>query len=485
MASLVRLPLIKEIAVPPDPMALLEKIMDKPFCFLLDSSMEHQDIGRYSFLGCDPFLVLKIKGRNLELVREGLTLHAEGNPFQELRRLQAQYSMPGRPGLPPFWGGAVGYFSYDLGQHLEQLPSVCPDDLGLPDLYLGFYDTVVIVDHNRHKVYLSSTGFPEATGTVAAVTRARERLSELDQRLSSRSFSLTGANPTAPVDPQPVTSNFTQEEYCTIVQRAKDYIAAGDIFQVNLSQRLTRRVSLPPWQLYKRLRMRNPAPFAAYLDLPEATILSSSPERYLKLEGDLVETRPIKGTRPRGSNQRTDLALRQELWTSDKDRAELLMIVDLERNDLGRVCRFGTVQVPELFRLEAYSTVFHLVSTVVGQLEPGKNIIDLLEATFPGGSITGAPKIRSMEIIEELETVKRGIYTGSIGYIGANGDADLNIVIRTILIKDRQSYFQVGGGIVADSDPEKEYQETLDKAKALLEALQTGPPHRFRKGAQG
>ena len=270
-------------------------------------------------------------------------------------------------------------------------------------------------------------------------------------------------------------SNFTPEEYIKAVDRVRKYIAAGDVFQVNLSQRFEADLKIPPYELYKRLRMVNPAPFASYLNFQGVTIVSASPERFLKVEGDLVETRPIKGTRPRGKDPVEDGRLAQELTHSTKDRAENVMIVDLERNDLGRVCRYGTVNVTELAILETFPTVFHLTSTVVGRLRRGKNNIDLLKATFPGGSITGAPKVRAMEIIDEMEPTKRSVYTGSIGYLSFNEDMDINIVIRTFLTKEGKAYFNVGGGIIYDSDSETEYMETLDKAKALIRALQLAP----------
>jgi para-aminobenzoate synthetase component 1 len=272
-----------------------------------------------------------------------------------------------------------------------------------------------------------------------------------------------------------IRANFTPEEYIKAVDRVREYIAAGDVFQVNLSQRFEANLKVSPYELFRRLRQVNPAPFASYLNFGEVTIASASPERFLKVQGDLVETRPIKGTRPRGRDLAEDESLAQELLHSIKDKAENVMIVDLERNDLGRVCRYGSIKVTELAILETFPTVFHLTSTVVGRLRQGESNIDLLKATFPGGSITGAPKIRAMEIIDELEPTKRSVYTGSIGYLGFDGDIDLNIVIRTFLIKKDKAYFQVGGGIVYDSNPQAEYIETLDKAKALIQALQLAP----------
>jgi para-aminobenzoate synthetase component 1 len=270
-------------------------------------------------------------------------------------------------------------------------------------------------------------------------------------------------------------ANFSHEGYLKAVATAREYICAGDIFQVNLSQRLEVDINTTPYELYKRLRKINPAPFANYFNFDGISIVGASPERFLKVRGDWVETRPIKGTKPRGKNPEEDKALAESLLKSVKDRAENIMIVDLERNDIGRVCRYGTVKVTELAILETYPTVFHLTSTVVGQLSGGKNRIDLLKATFPGGSITGAPKVRAMEIIDELEPTRRSVYTGSLGYLSFSGDMDLDIVIRTIIVKDGRAYFQVGGAIVYDSQPEAEYIETLDKGKALIQALNLSP----------
>ncbi|MDK2888937.1 MAG: para-aminobenzoate synthetase component [Thermoanaerobacter sp.] len=494
----VCLPLIKKIPVTADVLALFEGLSSRPYSFLLDSGLIIQGLGRYSLMGADPFLVLRSRGKRLWLEREGETTLLAGHPLEKLKDLLAHYRLPPGSCPLPFGGGAVGYFSYDLGRVLEKMPSLAVDDLQTPDLCLGFYDVVTVVDRVTGEVWVVSTGFPE-TGPAAAVRRARQRLAETCSLLASglqrqqmesvpmetsrepwshagdtgiprvNSFH-HGSHPgkrNAPV----LFAHFDEISYCRAVQRAKEYIAAGDIFQVNLSQRFSLPRVVEPWPLYRRLRAINAAPMAAYLNFGEFQVVCSSPERFLKVTDRQVETRPIKGTRPRGKDPASDMQLREELWNSEKDRAELVMIVDMERNDLGRVCRTGSVRVPELYRLEEYATVFHLVSTVEGELAPDKDVVDLLAAAFPGGSISGAPKIRAMEIIEELEPVRRGIYTGSIGYIGFDGNADLNIVIRTLIFKGEQIYFQVGGGITIDSDPYMEYVETLDKARALVRAL--------------
>jgi para-aminobenzoate synthetase component 1 len=367
----------------------------------------------------------------------------------------------------------VGYFSYDLCHFIERLPHKAIDDLNLPECYLGFYDAIVAFDHLENKTYLVSTGFPEAE-VEKRKRRAEARLNEL------RNLVLLSPPPQRVKEPAAgkgivLKANFSHEGYLGAVARAREYIGAGDIFQVNLSQRFEADLNIQPYELYKRLRKINPAPFASYFNFGGVSIVGASPERFLKLRGDRVETRPIKGTKPRGKTPEEDKALAAALLASKKDRAENIMIVDLERNDIGRVCRYGTVKVTELAILETYPTVFHLTSTVVGQLREGKSRIDLLKATFPGGSITGAPKVRAMEIIDELEPTRRSVYTGSIGYLSFNGDMDLNIVIRTIIVKDGRAYFQLGGAIVYDSEPEAEYIETLDKGKALIQALNLSP----------
>jgi para-aminobenzoate synthetase component 1 len=451
--------------------AVAAKVCARPLSFWLDSALAHRRFGRYSFLGWDPFLVLESKNGIIKISAGGRTRATGGDPFEALRELLLLYRLPYDRSLPPLATGAVGYFGYDLCHHLERLPRKSRDDLHLPDCWLGFYDRILAYEHGRQQLLAFSTGLPAGTRR-SRLRRARERLAEVRHLIKNA----PGQAPTLPPDHElvPVTSNFTPAGFIKAVARAREYIFAGDIFQVNLAQRFQAPLVAPPFAVYRRLRGLNPVPFAAYLNLPEVIIASSSPERFLRLRGRRVETRPIKGTRPRGQDPAVDQALRRELWASAKDRAELAMIVDLERNDLGRVCEVGSVRVPRLYSLEAYATVFHLVATVVGTLAPGRDFVDCLKAAFPGGSITGAPKVRAMEIIDELEPVQRGIYTGSLGYISFSGRAaDLNIAIRTLVIKGQTVYFHAGGGIVADSVPELEYEETLAKVKALIEAVQT------------
>ena len=471
-----RYPLIEEIHAPLAAPEIFELFHHEPNSFSLDSGMDPQRLGRYSFMGTDPFLVMRSRGNQVTLIRQGKKENKEGNPFDFLGKLLETYRLDSPTSPIPFWGGAVGYLSYDLCHFIERLPTTAIDDLRLPESYFGFYDTVVAFDNLENKAYIASTGFPELDENKR-LKRARLRLEEMKSRLSSPSLHTPeadseNANKTTEAV---LKANFTPEDYMEAVNRVREYIAAGDVFQVNLSQRFETDLTVTPYELYRRLRQINPAPFASYLNFDDVTIISASPERFLRVDGDWVETRPIKGTRPRGKSEVEDAMLAQELLNSVKDRAENVMIVDLERNDLGRVCQYGTVKVTELAILETFPTVFHLTSTVIGKLRPDKNRIDLLKASFPGGSITGAPKVRAMEIIDELEPTRRSIYTGAIGYLGFGRNLDLNIVIRTFIIKGKKAYFQVGGGIIYDSDAGAEYQETLDKAKALIQALRLAP----------
>jgi len=466
-------PIIEEIFMSPDAAWCFEAFAPRPFSFWLDSGMDPQKLGRYSFMGSDPFLVMKSRGDKITLLRGGMEEKRKGNPFDILGELLKEYTLESNEAGIPFTGGAVGYFSYDLCHFIERLPAKAVDDLNLPECYLGFYDAIIAFDHQENRTYLVSTGFPKLEEKKRK-QRAELRLNELRNLVAL-------APPPAPIKEDKsgkslkLKANFSHKGYLEAVAKAREYICAGDIFQVNLSHRLEVELDTSPYELYRRLRAINPAPFASYFNFDGVSIVGASPERFLKVQGDRVETRPIKGTKPRGKTPSEDKALAESLLASKKDRAENIMIVDLERNDIGRVCRYGTVKVTELAILETYPTVFHLTSTVVGQLREGKTLIDLLKATFPGGSITGAPKVRAMEIIEELEPTRRSVYTGSLGYIGFNGNMDLNIVIRTIIVKDGKAYFQVGGAIVYDSQPEAEYIETLDKGKALIQALNLSP----------
>jgi para-aminobenzoate synthetase component 1 len=432
---------------------------------LLESAAPGGERARYSFIAPEPFRVLRSKDGRIEI--DGRLV--DGDPFAVLDRELRRHALAPLPGLPPLQAGAVGYFGYELAQHLERVPQAARDDMCFPDMVVGFHDVILAVDHQDRRAWVVSSGLP-ATDEASRRQLAAARLQQILARLDAAPPLGELPRPAARAD---IAANFTRAAYETAVQRVIDYILAGDIFQANLSQRFQAPMpaDLSGFDLYRRLRAINPAPFAAMIKSEDVQIVSASPERFLTLRDGRVETCPIKGTRPRGATPEADRAFAAALLASDKDRAENVMIVDLLRNDLSRVCRDGTVEVPRLCELESFATVFHLVSTVTGILRPGLSAVDLLRACFPGGSITGAPKIRAMEIIAELEPTRRGPYCGSIGYVGFDGAMDSSIAIRTYAIKDGIVAFQAGGGIVADSRPADEYDETLAKARALIAAL--------------
>ena len=508
-------PVVEELVPVPDPEQVCERLAGLPYRLWLDSAAISSRLGQFSFVTADPELVVRSRDRDVEIVdRRGESRRHDGDALAAVRHILAPFTRSRIEGLPPFQGGAAGYIAYDWGRVLERLPAPGYDDIGLDDVALGIYDWVIAWDHAARRAWLISTGIPEPDDEARA-KRARDRSShvlallatpladnvgqgllghrssqseggsalpvsdEVERGLSALPLSDNSAiAPSYPVeggwwDPSlELRSSFTRRDYLAAVARVVEYVHAGDIFQTNLSQRFEVQLHEPVWTLYKRLRRRNAAPFAAFMDLPGGAVLSASPERFLHVDArGHVETRPIKGTRPRGIGPEHDAALGQALTESAKDRAENLMIVDLMRNDLSRVCAPGSVRVPELFALERYATVHHLVSTVVGDLEPGRDALDLLRAAFPGGSITGAPKVRAMEIIAELEPSRRSIYCGSLGYWSVTGELDTSIAIRTAVARRGRLYFNAGGGIVADSNPEQEYRETLDKARGIIDAL--------------
>jgi para-aminobenzoate synthetase component 1 len=430
-----------------------------PHGFILESGPREAG---WQFLGFEPRWLLTSRGQIRRLWKDGRATESLGPALEALREALAQWRAPALPDAPPFWGGAVGFLGYDLAWQLERLPRRGAADTNLPEMAWGFYDAVVAVPPQGAPLLCVSAAPGEDDEQVEA-KRAKwlERLEGL-----SEPRALMPAHATGPAQP-----NLGPSAYRKAVGKILDHIRAGDLYQANLSQRFEIPVIGSAYAWFEALVARNPAPFAAYLNLAEASVVSVSPERYLSLRGGRVVTQPIKGTRPRGADPETDRAQADELLASAKDRAEHLMIVDLERNDLGRVCVPGSVTVSEGFTLEAHPTVWHLVSTVEGRLRPGADAVELIAATFPGGSITGAPKIRAIEVLAGLEPTRRGLYTGAIGYLGRDGSLDLNIAIRTAIAQRHRVLVQVGGGIVADSDPDAEYQETLDKAAAFLETL--------------
>lgn len=425
----------------------------------LDSAMDPNKLGRYSILAWDPFLTFESKKNCILIQDDKMKFEFIGKPFDELERLYNQYKIENTSEIP-FVGGFIGFLGYDLCHEIEEIKINTIDDIQFPDCFIGLYDGGVVYDHLLKEIWIVDAQVRKGgKNRLAKIEALVTGFVKPEIHLPSRE--------NAPI----FTSNFEREAYLKALTRVKDYIRSGDIYQANLTQRFTTKLEQQPIELYYKLRTVNPAPFAAFMTLPQGAIVSSSPERLVKMNNRCLEARPIKGTRPRGVAPEEDERLKAELIASEKDRSELLMIVDLERNDLSKVAKTGTVKVPELMICETYPTVFHLVSTVTAELKDGLNPIDVIRATFPGGSITGAPKIRAMEVIDELEPTQRSVYTGSIGYIGFNGQMDLNIAIRTIICHHDQACFQVGGGIVWDSEEVDEYEETLHKAKAMMKAL--------------
>ncbi len=450
MATRAALPLVHPLELR-RPLAPLRALARLPHGFLLHSAMGGTR-SRWSFFGADPFAVFR-GGDHVEAIAAFRRM-AESAPLLTGEAAQ----------LAPFTGGAVGYWAYDYGRRLERVPTIAKDDLGLPDFVLALYDVVGAYDHETNQAWLFSTGLP--LEGESAMQRARERIDFFGRALERAG----NVAPDPTLRPRRATSTFTPDGYRRAVEQVKDHIARGDIFQANLSQRF--RLDVPgAWDmapnLYESISRHSAAPFMAYIDAGDHAILSASPERFLELRTPHVETRPIKGTRPRGATPEEDRRMAEELVHSDKDRAENVMIVDVLRNDLGRVCETGSIQAPGVCELEVFPQVYHLTSTVTGKLAEGHDAFDLLHACFPGGSITGAPKIRAMEILESLEPVRRHIYTGAIGWMDWDGDADWNVAIRTACVTQDAILFGAGGGVTADSDPDAEYRETLVKAEGL------------------
>jgi para-aminobenzoate synthetase component I len=424
--------------------------------------------GKYTFVAARPFLTFRAFGSKCEL-HTGAGLHLQyGNPFELLDVLVARYELVNELDLPFPLGGCFGFWGYDLKNYVEpKLSQRAVNDLDLPDCQVGFYDSLAVFDHQLGKTWIVATGLAlYGSRTAALATSQVEFWREFLDRPVSHPVPFSGTGISAVI-----TSNTNLPEFIHRIKAAQSYIRQGHIYQVNLSQRFTVENGPGGWDLYKRLAAVSPSPFSAYLDCGDFQIASSSPEQFLRLSGGHIQTRPIKGTRPRSSNPTRDAQLTYELQTSPKEMAELVMITDLLRNDLGKICVFGSVQVPELVRLERYAHVQHLVSTVEGRLRPEQTHLSAMASCFPGGSITGAPKFRAMEIIDELEPVCRGPYTGALGFIGFNRESQLSIVIRTAICRGSLAYYHAGAGIVADSDPEAEYAETLAKAQGLFEAL--------------
>lgn len=470
-------PLAVELVPAPCPWAVARKLAHLPHLLFLDSADKHPDRGRYSYVSADP---QRFYRQSVPTGKHAPARLKAWGIFDLLAREAREVAEPRLPGLPPFQGGFAGLFGYNLCRQFENIPEPRFDEFGVPDIAFGQYRWVVAFDHEQNRAWI--IGAVNSARQSATKQRRIERcVRELPDLLRSptRGPGLTSEPAPAPLAPQfplpgfpGVTSNFDRVGYEAAVRRAVGYVHAGDVFQVNLSQRLLAPLAEHPLELYGRLRDRNPAPFAAYFDLGDFQILSASPERFLRVYPDgEVETRPIKGTRPRGSTPSEDAELVRDLTTNAKDRAENVMIVDLLRNDIGKACEYGSVKVPRVCEVESFRFVHHLVSEVRGKLREGVGPLDLLAGAFPGGSVTGAPKVRAMEIIAGLEPTARGPYCGCLGWIGFDGAMDTNILIRTFTAGRGWVQFPVGGGIVADSDPAREYEETLHKAAGLLRAL--------------
>ena len=472
------------VEIPFDGPCSMYECLSAPYSFLLESIKGSEKIARYSFIGFDPCMIFSTKNGVVEITSDERKRFSSGDPLGILKKVMNSYNQTCFEHLPVFQGGVVGILSYDFVQYLEHLPQIAIDDLNLPDAHFFMVDKCIAFDHVLKKCWvIVCPGLKESISLASEriidwsqkYDEAHDKLDNIlktvsDKRLLKRKNLILKPKDKGKVD---IVSEMTKEDYMHMVRRAKEYIASGDIFQANLSQRVTSHImNKSPWNLYRTLRSINPSPFAAFMDFGDYQIVSSSPERLVRIQDGVIETRPIAGTRPRGKDSREDELMRAELLLNEKERAEHIMLIDLERNDLGRVSDYGSVRVDELMITEDYSHVIHIVSNVKGNLAKGKDCFHAIKATFPGGTITGVPKVRCMEIIDELEPVKRGPYTGSIGYISFSGNMDMNIVIRTFVIKNSNAYVQVGAGIVSDSDPEREYFETLKKAEALVRTLE-------------
>ena len=438
--------------------------------FLFESVVGGEKWARYSFIGSNPSLTIEGKGQNLIIKRgsQKEKIRFKKDPLEIISAELKKYKPVIMPGLPRFFGGFVGYIGYDTVRHFEELPDYHHAGLNLPDLFLMLTDTLLVFDNLTQKIKVISNAHVEGD-PKEAYEKAQVKIDSIVKKLKSKVVLPKGAAPSSETN---FTSNFSKDDFMKAVEKAKEYVNAGDIIQVVLSQNFQRDVNIHPINAYRALRVINPSPYMYYLNTGKTTLVGSSPEILVRLEGDTLELRPIAGTRKRGNITEEDTALEKELKADPKEMAEHIMLVDLGRNDLGRVAVTGTVKVTELMTVERYSHVMHLVSNVIGKLKNGHDAFDVLRASFPAGTVTGAPKIRAMEIIEELEPTKRGPYAGCVGYFDFSGNMDMCITIRTIIFKGNKAYIQAGAGIVADSDPEKEYTETVNKAKGMFKAIE-------------
>ncbi len=458
------------------PVSAFLKIGGEPYAYLLESVEGGETLARYSFLGGTPSKVFKSKGRVIRVFspgKKGKTFKTSRDPLFELEKMLQRFKSAPVKGLPPFCGGAVGYMGYDTVRFIEKIPDKNPSCLNIPDALFIFTDTLLIFDHRDKKIKVVCNAFLEDFKNPSeAYERACEKIEHLVSRLRSAPSVAQGADPSSKTTPKKVESNFKKSAFIRAVKKAKEYIKKGDIIQVVLSQSFRLKLNADPFQVYRALRSINPSPYMFYLNCGDFDLVGSSPEVHVRCQNAKAELRPIAGTRQRGRDSAEDLKLEKDLLGDPKEKAEHLMLVDLGRNDLGRVCDYKSIKVSEFMTVERYSHVMHLVSHVEGVLRKQKTIFDLLRATFPAGTISGAPKVRAMQIIDELENQKRGFYSGIVGYFSYSGNLDSCIAIRTLVVKDRVATVQAGAGIVADSDPSKEYEETLSKAKALIKAVE-------------
>jgi len=459
------------------PVSAFLEIGQGEYSYLLESVEGAESVARYSFLGSSPSLIFKSKGKNIEIIQgERVKKFKSSDPLGEIKRLMQQYKFVPVEGLPRFCGGLVGFMSYDMVGFFEQIPDTNPDDLNLPDCLFLLTDTILIFDHTKGVIKIINNVYLKDRKSKKKVARAYEeaigKIEKVAARLKKSSLNKSAKPSAAPRTKIKVKSNLSREKFTKIVKKAKDYIREGEIIQAVLSQRFSLKFSTSPFDIYRALRSINPSPYMFYLKLKDFCLAGSSPELFVRCEEGNVAVRPIAGTRARGKDARQDKELITQLLADPKERAEHIMLVDLGRNDIGRVCIYGSVEIAELMAIEKYSHVMHIVSEVRGKLRKDKDIYELIKASFPAGTVAGAPKIRAMEIIDELENVRRGPYAGLVGYFSFSGNLDTCITIRTILIKDKTAYIQAGAGIVADSQPAREYQETKNKAKAQILAVE-------------
>lgn len=465
------------------PLSFFKRLDRDRYAFLLESIEGSERWARYSFLGTQPYLIFKSRGKAIEIIEGGKKKSlTSDNPLQILQSLLKDHRPVTVEGIPPFFGGALGYVAYDAVEQFHEIPDNKRDPLGMPEIFFIFVQTLVAFDNLKHTIkIIDNVRLDGKSDLSKAYGKATARIRQLISSLEKKPRGVEVRNLGGGDQKRKIRSNLTRDAFQTAVRKAKDYIEAGDIIQVVLCQRLETKTEADPFEIYRALRFINPSPYMFYLELEGLRVIGSSPETMVRLTGDTIELRPIAGTRRRGSTPSEEAQLEAELLSDPKERAEHIMLVDLGRNDVGRVAKVGSVEVNELMTIERYSHVIHLVSNVRGKLTPGKSPFDLFVSSFPAGTVSGAPKIRAMQIISELEPEKRGLYAGAIGYFSFNGNLDTCIVIRTILMQGKKAFIHAGAGIVADSEPGKEYQETLNKARAMLKAIELAESWRGAK----